>query len=166
MSFRGVTLGRRAAISLAGTAALLLVWAGGATWYVATRDDLAQRVFVRETELQYRYEDRIVALQTELERAVTQNLVERNGVTARLDGVARRQADIENRQAWLGRLAERLPADTRAGSSGSTGERLPPPERSSGCRSQPRSPSLSRFDFTMPRRRSRPRRSPRVTGFP
>lgn len=122
---RGVTLGQRAAVCLAGGATLLVLWAGAATWLVATRDDLAQRVFVRETELQYRYEDRISALQNELERAVTQNLVERNGVTTRLEGVARRQADIENRQAWLGRLAERLPAEKSI-------DPMPGAERSAG----------------------------------
>ena len=107
---RRIVLGGRAALGLSAGGAILLLWAVAATWFVAARDDLAQRVFVREAELQYRYEDRIAGLQSELERAVTRNLVERDGVAARLDGVAKRQLDIENRQAWLARLADRLPA--------------------------------------------------------
>lgn len=124
-----VAIGRKAALGLGGTAAFLFLWAGAATWFVATRDDLAQRVFVRETELQYSYEDRIAALKNELERAVTQTMVERNGVAARLDSVAKRQADIENRQAWLGRLASRFTGDSRSDPAAAAYERPQAAER-------------------------------------
>jgi murein DD-endopeptidase MepM/ murein hydrolase activator NlpD len=102
-----LVLGRRAALGIAGGGLAVALWAAGATWYIAARDDIAQRIFVRETELQYGYEDRIKALHGELERAVTQNLVERNGFTARVDRLASRQAEIEARQSWLKALAER-----------------------------------------------------------
>jgi murein DD-endopeptidase MepM/ murein hydrolase activator NlpD len=125
---RPLALSRRGAIGLAGGATALVLWAGAATWFVATRDDLAQRVFVRETELQYRYEDRIAALQTELERSVTQNMVERNGVAARLDKVARRQAEIETRQVWLSKLAERFPSEGRREPAIATAKPAPLPE--------------------------------------
>src|SRR5215218_2241636 len=93
-----LVLGRRAALGVAGAGLVMAIWAAAATWYIAARDDIAQHIFVRETELQYGYEDRIKALQNELERTVTQNLVERNGFASRVDRLASRQAEIEARQ--------------------------------------------------------------------
>ena len=110
-----LVLGRRAALGVAGAGLVMAIWAAAATWYIAARDDIAQHIFVRETELQYGYEDRIKALQNELERTVTQNLVERNGFASRVDRLASRQAEIEARQTWLKMVAERgLGADLRA----------------------------------------------------
>jgi murein DD-endopeptidase MepM/ murein hydrolase activator NlpD len=102
-----LVVGRRPALWIVAAGIGTISWAAAATWYIAARDEIAQHIFVRETELQYGYEERIKVLQAELERAVTQNLVERNGFTARVDRLASRQAEIEGRQTWLKTLADR-----------------------------------------------------------
>ncbi|MDB5557735.1 MAG: hypothetical protein JWQ36_669 [Enterovirga sp.] len=132
-----VHLRRRTLIGAGLAATLALTWAGATTWYIASRDELAQRVFVRETEMRYAYEDRIAHLSAQIEREVTQNLVERRTVDARLSAVAVRQAEIEARQTWLRSAAEQAglagaaPAVTvRIGTpdAASASKRLPLPE--------------------------------------
>jgi murein DD-endopeptidase MepM/ murein hydrolase activator NlpD len=106
---RHLVLGRGVVLTLGAGAAALGIWAGAATWFILARDDFGQGVFARQAELEYGYEDRIKSLQNQLERAVTQNLVERAGFAARVDGLAKRQAEIEGRQNWLKQLAGRVP---------------------------------------------------------
>ena len=103
---RSLVLSRRAAAGLGGIAATALVWAAATTWYIASRDELAEHVFVRQTELKIGYEDRIAGLSTHLEREVTQNLVERRSFDARIAVIAARQGEIEARQTWLRSAAE------------------------------------------------------------
>ncbi|MDB5510902.1 MAG: Peptidase [Enterovirga sp.] len=102
-----VVVQRRLALALMGAGALVLTWAAGSTWFVLSRDDIAQRVFIRETEMRYGYENRIGNLSDRLQREVTQNMVERTSVEARVAALAARQAEIEARQAWLRATAER-----------------------------------------------------------
>ncbi len=104
----GIVLGRRTLAGAGAIAALTFAWAGATTWYIASRDELAQRFFARQTEQRYAYEDRITELKGRLEREITRNMVERTGYTARVDGLAVRQREIEARQIWLGGLAARL----------------------------------------------------------
>lgn len=88
--------------------ALVASWAGAATWYIVSRDELAQRFFALETEMKFGYEDRIATLSQRLERELTLNLVERKGFDARSETIAKRQAEIEARQSWLRAVAERV----------------------------------------------------------
>ena len=104
----GIVIRRRTLVVGLALGGLALAWAGAATWYIASRDEIALRFFATQTELRYAYEDRIGELKTRLEREITQNLVERNGFAARADALARRQVEIESRQSWLGGLTERL----------------------------------------------------------
>ncbi|NNM71967.1 peptidoglycan DD-metalloendopeptidase family protein [Enterovirga aerilata] len=101
-----VLLSRRALLTAGFLATSALAWAAATTWYIASRDELAQRVFVRETEMRFAYEDRIAQLSARLEREVTGNMVERRSFEARIAAVAARQAEIESRQAWLRAAAE------------------------------------------------------------
>ena len=110
-----IHLSRRTLVGAGFVAAMIAAWAGATTWYILSRDELAQRVFVRETEMKYAYEDRIAHLSTRLEREVTQNLVERRTGDARIAALAARQAELDSRQAWLRAAAE------QAGLGGATG---------------------------------------------
>ncbi|WP_375461989.1 M23 family metallopeptidase [uncultured Enterovirga sp.] len=103
-----IVLRRKTLLVSTALTALTLAWAGAATWYIASRDELAIRFFAAETELRYTYEDRISDLKGRLEREITHNLVERNGFAARAEALARRQVEIESRQSWLSGLAERM----------------------------------------------------------
>jgi hypothetical protein len=98
---RTVVLGRTTAAALIGTAGALALWAVGTTWYIGARDDLAQRFFTHQAEVQYSYENRIEDLKARLEREVTRNLVERNGVDEHVRILHSRQTEIETRQAWI-----------------------------------------------------------------
>ena len=104
----GIVLRRPALVMGGCVAGLLLAWSGATAWYVLARDEIAQTVFARQAELRYGYEDRIAELKGQLEREITRNMVERNGVSARTDAIALRQRELEARQAWLNGLAERL----------------------------------------------------------
>lgn len=89
------------------SAAACFAWAAAATWYIASRDELAQRFFAHQAELRYAYEDRIGELQRRLEREVTHGLVERTGFTKRADLLASRQAELETRLSWLRATVDR-----------------------------------------------------------
>lgn len=114
-----IVLTRRTVAVLGVAASLILLWAIAATTFIVSRDEIAQRLFIRETEMTLGYEDRIGRLAGHLEREVTQNLVERNAVDARIGAIAARQAEIEVRQAWLRGAAERVigPVDAPAPSA-------------------------------------------------
>lgn len=111
-----VVLGRTTAVTLIATASALALWAVGTTWYIGARDDLAQRFFTHQAEVQYGYENRIEDLKARLEREVTRNLVERNGVDEHVRTLQIRQGEIETRQAWIRGAIERQAGSLTSGS--------------------------------------------------
>ncbi|MFL5146656.1 MAG: M23 family metallopeptidase [Microvirga sp.] len=97
---------RRGRLIAAGIgAALLAVWAAGATWCLFASDTLSAGLLARQSAIQYAYEDRIGDLRTRLDRVSTQKLVEQESLNARLHELAARQLKIEARQAVVNRLA-------------------------------------------------------------
>lgn len=120
-----VALSRSRARLAVGAGALAFAWAAAATGYIAFRDEVAQTVFARQTELRYAYEDRITDLKNRLEREITANLVAKRTVAERTDALAMRQAEIETRQAWLRDVVERLGLGATTGSLRQADE--PPP---------------------------------------
>ncbi|MFL5317905.1 MAG: M23 family metallopeptidase [Microvirga sp.] len=97
---------RRGRLIAAGIgAALLAVWAAGATWCLFASDTLSAGLLARQSAIQYAYEDRIGDLRTRLDRVSTQKLVEQESLNARLHELAARQLKIESRQAVVNRLA-------------------------------------------------------------
>ncbi len=99
---------QRATLIWFGVAVVFTIaWAGIASWYFLSRDDLSQGFSARQTEMRFAYEDRISTLAGRLERELTQNLVDRNTSEARLTALTARQVEIESRQSWLRGIAER-----------------------------------------------------------
>src|SRR5215212_7762209 len=97
---------RRGRLIAAGIgAALLAVWAAGATWCLFASDTLSAGLLARQSAIQYAYEDRIGDLRTRLDRVSTQKLLEQESLNARLHELAARQLRIEARQAVVNRLA-------------------------------------------------------------
>ncbi|MFL5182724.1 MAG: M23 family peptidase, partial [Microvirga sp.] len=89
---------RRGRLIAAGIgAALLAVWAAGATWCLLASDTLSAGLLARQSAIQYAYEDRIGDLRTRLDRVSTQKLVEQESLNARLHELAARQLKIEAR---------------------------------------------------------------------
>jgi murein DD-endopeptidase MepM/ murein hydrolase activator NlpD len=97
---------------LAGLALLALTTAGSgaAGWYILSKDDLAARLIARETTRQYAYEDRIAALRADVDRLASRALLDQDGVEARVDELATRQAELESRQSLVTALADTLQA--------------------------------------------------------
>jgi len=97
---------------LAGLAWLALTTAGSgaAGWYILSKDDLAARLIARETSRQYAYEDRIASLRADVDRLASRALLDQDGVEARVDELAMRQAELESRQSLVTALADTLQA--------------------------------------------------------
>lgn len=95
---------------LAGLAWLTLSTAisGASGWYIVSKDDLAARLIVRETTRQYAYEDRIAALRADVDRLASRALLNQDGVEARVDELATRQAELESRQSLVAALTDTL----------------------------------------------------------
>lgn len=108
VSHRTYTL-RRSTV-LAGLAWLTLSTAisGASGWYIVSKDDLAARLIVRETTRQYAYEDRIAALRADVDRLASRALLNQDGVEARVDELATRQAELESRQSLVAALTDTL----------------------------------------------------------
>jgi murein DD-endopeptidase MepM/ murein hydrolase activator NlpD len=81
---------------------------GAAGWYIVSKDDLAARLITRETTRQYAYEDRIAALRADIDRLASRALLDQDGVEARVDELATRQAELESRHSLVAALADTL----------------------------------------------------------
>ena len=81
---------------------------GAAGWYILSKDDLAAKLIARETTRQYAYEDRIAALRADVDRLASRALLDQDGVEARVDELATRQAELESRQSLVTALADTL----------------------------------------------------------
>lgn len=88
--------------------ALTTAGSGAAGWYVLSKDDLAARLIARETSRQYAYEDRIASLRADVDRLASRALLDQDGVEARVDELAMRQAELESRQSLVTALADTL----------------------------------------------------------
>ncbi|MGO4264035.1 hypothetical protein, partial [Lysobacter sp. TAB13] len=59
---------------------------------------------------QYAYEDRIAALRADIDRLASRALLDQDGVEARVDELATRQAELESKQALVAAVTETLQA--------------------------------------------------------
>ncbi|PZU84426.1 MAG: hypothetical protein DI527_22800 [Chelatococcus sp.] len=88
--------------------ALTTAGSGAAGWYIFSKDDLATQLIARETARQYAYEDRIAALRADVDRLASRALLDQDGVEARVDELATRQAEVEARQSLVAAVADTL----------------------------------------------------------
>lgn len=88
--------------------ALTTACSGTAGWYILSKDDLAAHLIARETTRQYAYEDRIASLRADVDRLASRALLDQDGVEARVDELATRQAELESRQSLVTALADTL----------------------------------------------------------
>lgn len=87
---------------------LLAAWAGGATWYIASKEDLVGELLRRQAQTEARYEDQVGALRARLDRVASQKLIDQDTIEQRVGALVNRQAELETRQAVLADLAERI----------------------------------------------------------
>lgn len=101
-------VGRMTAFAGLAWLACTTAGSGAAAWYIFTKDDLAARLITRETTRQYAYEDRIASLRADIDRLASRALLDQDGVEARVDELATRQAELESRQSLVTALADTL----------------------------------------------------------
>jgi len=107
---RTYTVGRATAFFGLAWLAITTAGCGAAGWYIFSKDDLAARMISRETTRQYAYEDRIASLRADIDRLASRALLDQDGVEARVDELATRQAELESRQSLVTALADTLQA--------------------------------------------------------
>ena len=105
---RSYAIGRATAFVGLAWLAITTAGCGAAGWYILSKDDLAARLIARETTRQYAYEDRIASLRADIDRLASRALLDQDGVEARVDELATRQAELESRQALVTALADTL----------------------------------------------------------
>jgi murein DD-endopeptidase MepM/ murein hydrolase activator NlpD len=126
---RRLSLRRSTLVTVSFFLLLAITWAGVATWYIVTKDDLAARLIRRETARQYAYEDRIANLRHEIDRLSSRQLLDQDSVEFRLGELVSRQAQLETRQSIVAALASHLGSPAPAARSGARGlnEDIPQP---------------------------------------
>lgn len=107
---KSYTIRRSTAFAGLSLLALTTAWGGVTGWYILSKDDIAARLIARETTRQYAYEDRIAALRADIDRLASRALLDQDGVEARVDELATRQAELESKQALVAAVTETLQA--------------------------------------------------------
>lgn len=110
VSHKTYTLSRMTVLAGLGCLLLTTAWGAATGWYILSKDDLAARLIARETSRQYAYEDRIASLRADIDRLASRALLDQDGVEARVDELATRQADLETRQSLVAAIADTLQA--------------------------------------------------------
>ena len=94
---------------------LLASWYLCATLYVVFHDQLLASLMARQTDMQYAYEDRIVALKTDLDRETSRALIARHALDTTIRDLTERGSRLEARAATMDALiANGAPTPTRA----------------------------------------------------
>ena len=85
---------------------LALLWSLGCTVYVVGHDSLLAAAMRRERDLQYDYEDRIAALQRQLDRTTSQQAQLERTVGTRLDMLTAQEGELRHKAGTVDGLAE------------------------------------------------------------
>lgn len=101
-----VTLRRSTVVVSLLSATILTGWSAGATWILLSKDSFASHMVKRETARQYVYEDRIASLKNEIDKLSSKQLVDQDGVEAKVAELVTRQSQLETRHAIVAALAD------------------------------------------------------------
>lgn len=96
--------GRRLFLALCAGLALTSLWAAGASYFLLFHDEMIARFVSQQRAMQFDYEERLGALQLQLDKAATDRAVVRAGIESRLATIAERQAQIEKRHGLISGL--------------------------------------------------------------
>ncbi len=97
--------GRRLFLGICAALALTTLWAAGASYYLLFHDEMIARFVSQRSAMQFAYEERLGALQLQLDKAATDRAVIRAGIESRLATLVERQAQIEKQHGLLTGLA-------------------------------------------------------------
>lgn len=134
----------------------LTFWLCATTAYIVFRDDVLAGMISRHTRIEQAYEDRIAAMRLQIDRISSRQLVDQEALTTRMNDIARRQSQIEQRTQSLAPLFDKarqsglLPKD-KGDDALTTGSLNP-----SGSAGKPPSPDsfaspLARVEYSLAR---------------
>lgn len=84
---------------------VMLLWAGATTTYALFRDDVLMQIAARHADAERQSQAEIARLRDGISQARSRLLVERQTFSSRLDDLARRQRDVEQRHAALAKFS-------------------------------------------------------------
>lgn len=84
------------------------VWSIGCTAYVMCHDRLVASLMRRERDLQYSYEDRVAALQKQVDRSQSDGLVSQRSINAKLNELTAREAELRSKTGTVARMTEQV----------------------------------------------------------
>jgi murein DD-endopeptidase MepM/ murein hydrolase activator NlpD len=87
---------------------LALLWAAGATAYVAFHDDILTALLAHEAEMQTAYEQRISEARAEVDRVASRQLLDQTSFEGRMHDLLSRQARLEQHDRMVEALATQL----------------------------------------------------------
>lgn len=122
--------GRGGKIAALATIAILALWSGATTLYVYFHDDALAYLVAHQTEMVRSYDGQLATLENEVARLKSLKLIEQERVDHVVSDLARRQAEIEQRQNKLTDIAAK--EKRRNEPSGNTSNIMPsvrPPAR-------------------------------------
>ena len=131
---------------------VLLLWLVGSTLYLALHDDLVASFMLRQRDMQYEYEDRIASLKSQLSRAESRELLTQRSISAKLDELTAREADLQTRSGIVSRLDEQaaqvlapaLPSE-KIGPASAMGETVVPAQAGRSSAAEPGKTSVDRM---------------------
>ena len=91
--------------SLAVALAVTALWAGGASYFLLSRDGVVARFAREQRAMQTAYDERVGALHQQIDRAASERGLTRDRLEDRLAALAERQALLEKRQGRLSSLS-------------------------------------------------------------
>src|SRR3954462_15898208 len=94
---RQLRLGPIAFWVVVGTLVVMAGWTLTTATYFAFREDVLTRLILRQTDMQYGYEDRIAELRAHVDRMSSRQLLDQEQCEQKLEQVLRRQAALESR---------------------------------------------------------------------
>ena len=129
-----IAISRWSALAATIALAVATLWSAGCTFYVMGHDTLLAAMTRHERDLQFDYEDRVAALQRQLERAVSQHAQMERTIGSKLDTLASQEAELRQNAGTVAHLTQQM---------------LHLPARASGALQQdlfPLAPSTSQAD--------------------
>ena len=85
-----------------------IAWAIGATWFAVSNHFAVIRLGEEQAALRIAHEDKVRALIRRLVGVASHQVLEQDGLAGRLADIIARQVELENRQASLGLMADRI----------------------------------------------------------
>ena len=110
--------------TVAGLAALLIIWAAAVSAYLAFHDDLLSAMVARQTEMRSAYERRLAEAGARIDEAASRRELDLKSFAGKLNDLMSRQGRLEKRGAIVAALAAETDARMKSARPGSPADAL------------------------------------------